>query len=90
MKRIAVRAGVALGLALSCGCGIVSFRGGDYTPMAKEPETPCSKEAEQICKDKLGSADIGNCMAREKYRCELMQDENAKDPNQPQPAPATP
>ena len=76
----------ALWLALSLAC---SFRGGDYTPMAKEPDTPCSREAEGICKDKLGSADIGNCVAREKYRCELMEQQQS-DPNAPAPAPATP
>ena len=77
--------GAVLSLAVSLGC---SFRGGDFTPQAKEPETPCSREAEGICKEKLGSADIGNCVAREKYRCELMEQEKASDPNAP--APATP
>lgn len=77
--------GAALGLALSLAC---SFRGGDFTPMPREPDTPCSREAEGICKEKLGSADIGNCVAREKYRCELMEQEKQSDPNAP--APATP
>ncbi|HKC50821.1 MAG TPA: hypothetical protein VKF60_08515 [Myxococcota bacterium] len=73
---------LALLLALGVAC---SFRGGDFTPMAKEPETPCSREAEAICKEKLGSADIGNCVAREKYRCELLEQEQAKDPAKPAP-----
>ena len=64
-------------LAALCAC---SFRGGDFTPMPKEPETPCSKEAQEICKEKLGSADIGNCVAREKYRCELLEEESKKSP----------
>lgn len=63
-------------LAALCAC---SFRGGDFTPLAKEPETPCSREAEEICKEKLGSADIGNCVAREKYRCELLEQEQQKE-----------
>ena len=37
--------------------GACSFRGGDFTPMQKEPDTACYKEAKEICKDKLGSAD---------------------------------
>jgi hypothetical protein len=73
---------LALLLALAIGC---SFRGGDFTPMAKEPETPCSKEAEGICKEKLGSADIGNCVAREKYRCELLEQEQSKEPEKSPP-----
>jgi hypothetical protein len=72
---------LALLLALALGC---SFRGGDFTPMPKEPETPCSREAEEICKQKLGSADIGNCVAREKYRCELVEQESQK-PAEPSP-----
>jgi len=80
-----LRAGFAVALGLSLAC---SFRGGDFTPMPKEPETPCSKEADEICKGKLGSADIGNCVAREKYRCELVEQEKQNDPNQA--APATP
>ena len=81
--RRTVRFAVALALAAGAAC---SFRGGDFTPMPKEPETPCSREADEICKDKLGSADIGNCRAREKYRCELMeqqqppQDDKSKEP----------
>ena len=75
-------AALALLLALAVAC---SFRGGDFTPMAKEPETSCSREAAEICKEKLGSADIGNCIAREKYRCELLEQEQAKDPAKPAP-----
>ena len=67
-----------LGFLTSAAC---SFRGGDFTPMPQEAQTPCVKEAEQICKDKLGSADFGNCKAREKYRCEVMEEEQKKDPN---------
>jgi hypothetical protein len=78
------RLGRPLGLllALTTAC---SFRGGDFTPLAKEPETPCSKEAEAICKEKLGSADIGNCVAREKYRCELLEQEQQKESQAPAP-----
>lgn len=76
-----------VGLALAVGAGC-SFRGGDFTPMAKEPETPCSKEAEAICKEKLGSADIGNCVARERYRCELLEQEGqTKSDSEPAPKP---
>jgi hypothetical protein len=83
--RRTVRLAVALALAAGAAC---SFRGGDFTPMAKEPETPCSREADEICKDKLGSADIGNCRAREKYRCELMEQQQQQQPEQPsQPTP---
>jgi hypothetical protein len=78
-------AALALLLALAAGC---SFRGGDFTPLAKEPETPCSREAHEICKEKLGSADIGNCVAREKYRCELLEQEKEKQgTDTPKPAP---
>jgi hypothetical protein len=61
--------------------GACSFRGGDFTPMPKEPDTPCAREAQEICKDKLGSADLGNCIAREKYRCEVMEQEGQKKPD---------
>ena len=64
-----------IALTLFAALTACSFRGGDFTPLAKEPETPCSKEAEELCKEKLGSADIGNCMAREKYRCEVLEQE---------------
>jgi len=77
------RLALATLLALGAAC---SFRGGDFTPMAKEPDTPCYREATEICKEKLGSADLGNCIAREKYRCEVVEQEQQKDPN----APATP
>jgi hypothetical protein len=73
-KRLGAAA-LAVALAFGAAC---SFRGGDFTPMQKEPETPCSKEAEEICKEKLGSADIGNCLAREKYRCEVLEQEQDK------------
>jgi hypothetical protein len=75
---------LALLLALSVGC---SFRGGDFTPMPKEPDTPCSREAQEICKEKLGSADLGNCLARERYRCELLEQENKEGTDAPKPAP---
>jgi hypothetical protein len=71
---------VALSLALGAAC---SFRGGDFTPMPKEPETPCVKEANEICKEKLKSADIGNCVAREKYRCELEEQQEKESPPTP-------
>jgi len=72
--------GLALALALGAAC---SFRGGDFTPMPKEPETPCVKEANEICKEKLKSADIGNCVAREKYRCELEEQQEKESPPTP-------
>ena len=75
----ALSALIFLALLTSAAC---SFRGGDFTPMPQEAQTPCLKEAEQICKDKLGSADFGNCKAREKYRCEVMEEnEKKQDPN---------
>ena len=81
---IGKRLGLALLLALVAAC---SFRGGDFTPLAKEPETPCLLEAREICKEKLGSADIGTCIAREKYRCEVLEQEKASEQK---PAPPTP
>ena len=75
--------GLALLLALCAAC---SFVGGDFTPMKSEPETPCLKEANEICKEKLKSADIGNCVAREKYRCEL---EEQQEKEHPQPTPGS-
>lgn len=81
---VARLAALALLVALVAGC---SFVGGDFTPLAKEPETPCSRDAEEICKEKLGSADIGNCVAREKYRCELLEQEQQKGAESPAPAP---
>jgi hypothetical protein len=71
-------------IALVAGC---SFRGGDFTPLAKEPETPCLVEARDICKEKLGSADIGTCVAREKYRCEVVEQEKASEPKPVTPTP---
>ena len=65
-------------LAAVLASGACSFRGGDFTPTPKEPDTACYKEAKEICKDKLGSADLGNCVARENYRCEVMQQEEQK------------
>jgi hypothetical protein len=64
-----------------------SFRGGDFTPTPKEPDTPCYKEAKELCKDKLGSADLGNCIARENYRCEVVQEEQNKQPGSDKPQP---
>ncbi len=60
-------------VALSAGC---SFRGGDFTPLAKEPETPCSRHAEAFCKENLGSADLATCVKRETYRCELLEQQD--------------
>ena len=74
-------AGLALLLALCAAC---SFVGGDFTPMKAEPETPCLKEANEICKEKLKSADIGNCVAREKYRCELQEQQEKEKPANPE------
>lgn len=67
-----------LALVAFLASGACSFRGGDFTPMPKEPDTPCYLEAKEICKDKLGSADLGNCITRENYRCEVMQEEQKK------------
>jgi hypothetical protein len=68
MKRCAVLS--LIGFVLGC-----SFTGGDYAPLAKEPDTPCSIQAEQFCKENLGSADLATCIKREKYRCELLEQE---------------
>lgn len=57
---------------LIAGC---SFRGGDFTPLAKEAETPCSRQAEAFCKENLGSADLATCVKRETYRCELLEEQ---------------
>jgi hypothetical protein len=64
-------------LAMAAGC---SFRGGDFAPLAKEPETKCSREAEEFCKQKLGSADLATCIKRETYRCELLEEQSAPQP----------
>ena len=73
--KTSVRLGLALGIMLQAIC---SFRGGDFAPIPTEPETPCLKEANEICKDKLKATDMGNCVAREKYRCEL-EEQQPKD-----------
>lgn len=72
------RAGILITLALSASC---SFTGGDFAPLAKDPETPCSREAEAFCKENLGSADLATCIKRETYRCELLEEQGEK----PQP-----
>jgi F0F1-type ATP synthase membrane subunit c/vacuolar-type H+-ATPase subunit K len=43
------------GTTLACVLALTacSFRGGDYAPLAKEPETPCSRQAEEFCKENL-------------------------------------
>jgi hypothetical protein len=75
-----IRLACALGLlAAVAGC---SFRGGDFAPLAKEPETECSRAAEEFCKENLGSADLATCIKRETYRCELLKEQ---DPNEPKP-----
>jgi len=68
----------ALAVLAFLASGACSFRGGDFTPQQQEPDTECYREAKEICKDKLGSADLGNCIARENYRCEVMQQEGQK------------
>ena len=68
---------LALALAASGAC---SFTGGDFTPMPKPPDTPCQREANEICKGKLESADFATCVAREKYRCEVMEQEGGQKP----------
>ncbi|MBM4337188.1 MAG: hypothetical protein FJ108_14995 [Deltaproteobacteria bacterium] len=71
-----IRSALLLGaVALTAGC---SFRGGDFTPLATEPETPCSRQAEAFCKENLGSADLSTCVKREKYRCELLEEQGEK------------
>lgn len=65
-------------LGVVAGC---SFRGGDFTPLAKEPETKCSRAAEEFCKENLGSADLATCIKRETYRCELLEEQG----EQPKP-----
>jgi hypothetical protein len=71
-------AAVLVLLGLGAGC---SFRGGDFAPLAKEPETKCSLEAEAFCKENLGSADLATCIKRETYRCELLEQQG--EVNQP-------
>jgi hypothetical protein len=74
-----IRLACVLGLlGIAAGC---SFRGGDFTPLAKEPETNCSRAAEEFCKENLGSADLATCIKRETYRCELLEEQGVK----PQP-----
>jgi len=65
-------------LVLLALCGGCSFRGGDFAPLAKEPETPCSRAAEDFCKENLGSADLTSCIKRETYRCELLEQQGDK------------
>ena len=77
-----------LALGLFMLQAICSFRGGDFAPIPTEPETPCLKEANEICKEKLKSADMGNCVAREKYRCELEEQQQKDNPN-PAPTPSS-
>lgn len=60
-----------------------SFRGGDFAPLAKEPETPCSRQAEEFCKENLSSENHAACVKREKYRCELLEEEQPKSDGQP-------
>ena len=64
-------------LVSSAGC---SFRGGDFAPLAKEPETKCSRVAEDFCKENLGSADLSTCIKRETYRCELLEEQGEAKP----------
>jgi hypothetical protein len=65
--------------AALAGC---SFRGGDFAPMAKEPETACSKQAEAFCKEHLGSENLATCVKREKYRCELLEQDEPSQTTQ--------
>jgi hypothetical protein len=62
-----------IGLVVGC-----SWTGGDYAPLAKEPDTQCSIQAESFCKENLGSADLATCIKREKYRCELLEQEQSE------------
>ena len=77
------RAALLAALAGALVFGACSFRGGDFTPLAKEPETPCSKQAEAFCKEHLGSENLATCVKREKYRCELLEQEGTPPENQP-------
>ena len=77
----------ALAVVAFLASGACSFRGGDFTPTQKEPDTPCYKEAKEICKDKLSATDLGNCIARENYRCEVMQQEQQQKPDSGDKAP---
>ena len=74
MKRSRVLASLSLSFFWLVGC---SWTGGDYAPLAKEPDTPCSLQAEDFCKENLGSADLATCIKREKYRCELLEQEQS-------------
>ena len=56
--------------------GACSFRGGDFAPLDKEPETECSRQADAFCKEHLGSENLATCVKREKYRCELLEQES--------------
>ena len=67
-------------LMLLCCAAACSFRGGDFAPISKEPETPCSREAEEFCKANLGSADLATCVKRETYRCELLEQQQGETP----------
>ena len=71
---------VVCALALLAALAACSFRGGDFAPLAKEPETKCSREAEEFCKENLGSADLATCIKRETYRCELLEEQSAPEP----------
>jgi hypothetical protein len=73
MKPIAV-------LVVLCCAAACSFRGGDFAPESKEPETPCSLEAESFCKGSLSSADLATCVKRETYRCELLEQQQSEKP----------
>ena len=73
---------LACALGLLAALAACSFRGGDFAPLAKEPETECSRAAEEFCKENLGSADLATCIKRETYRCELLEEQDA---TQPQP-----
>ncbi len=71
---------VGCALALLSALAACSFRGGDFAPLAKEPETECSRAAEEFCKENLGSADLATCIKRETYRCELLEEQSAPEP----------
>ncbi len=70
-------------LVLLSSIAACSFRGGDFAPLAVEPETKCSRAAEDFCKENLGSADLSTCIKRETYRCELLEQEEATKPTVP-------
>ena len=76
--RLGLRYPCAFALGAVLALGACSFRGGDFAPLEKEPETECSRQANAFCKEHLGSENLATCVKREKYRCELLEQEPEK------------